>query len=283
MNRQLFPADDEHNEIERDFGIDERRARTRMFAIAVLFLAIVLAFCVKEANAQTIDLTAAPMSGVGKSTPALTLAVTGAGTRVVTCTASDGWSGVKSPGTSVQPEITATTTYAVSCSAPAIAGVTTAALSWTPPTTFSDGSALTPATDLNGYEINFGASANSLPNVRPHSVPTATGVNVTGLTAGSTYFFCVKAVGKAGTSPCSNAVSRTLAAGVPAWSASKSVTVTITAPPIPTAPTGLVVTDVTAFQITPNADGTLQAASVDLVPLSTRCIDDRCTVETRRQ
>jgi hypothetical protein len=201
------------------------------------------------AQTPTIDLTSNVSTAVSRATPTLTLSVMNQGSRVVTCTASGGWSGAKSPGPQVQPEITATTTYTISCSAPAIAGDTQAVLNWLAPTSFTDGSPLTPATHLSGYEILFGTSATTLNQSRAHNFPTSLTATVTGLTSGSTYFFCVKAVGINAPSACSNTASKALAAAVPAWSATDSVTVTITQPQVPNPPTNLQVVAQAAHEV----------------------------------
>jgi hypothetical protein len=74
-------------------------------------------------------------------------------------------------------------------------------------------------------------------------------------------------------SVCSNAASKVLAPGVAAWSDTKSVTVTITAPPIPNPPTNLTVAaDATAFEIKANSLGVLVASRVGVVKQGTPCV-----------
>lgn len=273
----------EMNTHDEEFMPPQPTSLTQRIAFAVIAIALLLAVGMSMAHAQvpTLDLTAAPMSGVGKATPALTLTVSNAGTRVVTCTASGGWSGTRAPGTSIQPEITTTTTYSVACSAPAIAAETTARLDWVAATTNTDGSAYT---NPKGYQILGATTQAGLATATPRQIlnPSATGANYTGLTPG-TWWFCVKSLNLLdAASVCSNAASKSIAAGVVAWTDTKSVTVTITAPPVPNAPTGLVVTEVTAFDVRQNADGSLYAVDVPMVPVSTRCAGNDCTVLTRR-
>ena len=60
-----------------------------------------------------------------------------------------------------------------------------ATLSWTAPTTNTDG---TPLTDLSGYRIYYGSSAGSMTQSAQITDPTATSYTVSGLTTGTWYF-----------------------------------------------------------------------------------------------
>jgi hypothetical protein len=82
-----------------------------------------------------------------------------------------------------------------------------AALSWTAPTTNTDGSALT---DLSGFVINYGTSATNLSQQVAISSASTTSYTVTGLATG-TWYFSVTAVASDGTqSSPSNPVSDTI-------------------------------------------------------------------------
>jgi len=82
-----------------------------------------------------------------------------------------------------------------------------AAVTWTAPTTNTDGSALT---DLAGFYVNFGTSADSMLQQVQIASPGATGYTVTGLTSG-TWYFSVSAYTTTGLqSAPSAAVSKTI-------------------------------------------------------------------------
>ena len=83
----------------------------------------------------------------------------------------------------------------------------TAALSWQPPTTNTDGSALT---DLSGFVISYGTSPGSLTQQVTISNPGTTSYTVTGLATG-TWYFAIDATASNGThSALSNVVSDTI-------------------------------------------------------------------------
>ena len=89
----------------------------------------------------------------------------------------------------------------------AAAATGTADVSWTPPTTNTDGSTLT---DLAGYNIYYGTSPNALN--QEVQVPTigVTNYVISGLTSG-TWYFAVTAYSSAGTeSSLSNVASKTI-------------------------------------------------------------------------
>lgn len=83
----------------------------------------------------------------------------------------------------------------------------TASLSWTPPTTNTDGSMLT---NLAGYRIYYGASASTLTQQIQVANPGVASYVVSGL-SGGTYYFAVRAYNTAGAeSASSTVVSKTI-------------------------------------------------------------------------
>jgi fibronectin type III domain protein len=119
-------------------------------------------------------------------------------TNATACTASGGWTGsLATSGAKSTGPLSASTTYTLSCtgaggSATQSAAVTvtaapngTATLSWTPPTTNTDG---TPVTTLAGYHVYYGTSQAALTQSVAISGPTTTSYEVTGLAAGTWYF-----------------------------------------------------------------------------------------------
>jgi hypothetical protein len=82
-----------------------------------------------------------------------------------------------------------------------------ATLSWTPPTTNSDGS---PLTNLAGYKVYWGTSEGNYPNSVTLNSPGLSSYVLENLVAG-TYFFVVTALNASGSeSPRSNAASKTI-------------------------------------------------------------------------
>jgi hypothetical protein len=81
-------------------------------------------------------------------------------------------------------------------SVPVSAQLCTAVLTWTPPTTNTDG---TPLTNLAGYKIYWGTSATgTLPNVQSINTPASVTHTVTGLAA-NTWYFAITSVNSAAT------------------------------------------------------------------------------------
>jgi hypothetical protein len=83
----------------------------------------------------------------------------------------------------------------------------TATLSWSPPTTNTNG---TPVTALTGYQIYYGTSEGAMVQSAAVSGATTTTYEVTGLAAG-TWYFSVAAVAADGTESAPSAIgSKTL-------------------------------------------------------------------------
>ncbi|MBX5461117.1 MAG: fibronectin type III domain-containing protein [Steroidobacteraceae bacterium] len=70
-----------------------------------------------------------------------------------------------------------------------------ATISWLPPTTRSDGSALT---NLAGYRIRYGTALGNYPSVVAIDNPSVTSYVVERLSGGMTYYFVVTAIDSAG-------------------------------------------------------------------------------------
>lgn len=122
-------------------------------------------------------------------------------------------SGGSSPSSSVssnsQPVVSASQSTATQSTTPSTPAPTnnSATLTWTPPTTNTNGSALT---DLAGYEIHYGTSPGALTNTINIANPGATTYVVTNLTAG-TWYFAMSAYTNTGlASPLSNVGSKTI-------------------------------------------------------------------------
>ncbi|HEX7114284.1 MAG TPA: putative Ig domain-containing protein [Steroidobacter sp.] len=86
-------------------------------------------------------------------------------------------------------------------------GTGTATVSWTPPTTNTDGSALT---DLSGFEVRYGRSESDLSRTVEIDNPSVNRYVIENLTSG-TWYFAVAAVNRAGVAgPLSNVGSKTI-------------------------------------------------------------------------
>jgi hypothetical protein len=183
----------------------------RLIAIALLLAAAPLA-------AQTLSFRVeSATSGGATITPRLTWSTNPIAT---SCTASGGagWSGVKGPsGVVTLAPISQSETYTLSCSWPGTGG--RVEVSWTPATHNDNG---TPApddgdlyTDPKAVLIAYGTSATVMPGsaVFPH--PETSGV-ITGLTAGTRYYFCGKSVSQSDRqSNCSTPPVERVASSIP--------------------------------------------------------------------
>lgn len=101
------------------------------------------------------------------------------------------------------PALTETRTVTQACSSPAVG---TASLSWTPPTTNTNGSSLS---NLAGYRISYGTSPDALPHTVQVANPSVTNYTIGNLAPG-TWYFAVRAYTSGGNeSAPSNVVSKT--------------------------------------------------------------------------
>lgn len=247
----------------------------RAVTIAVLLcvLGMVASVAFAQAPIYTVTLTVNPTSGKGSVTPSVSWSTSPAG--ATSCVASGAWTGTKATsGTQTLPAITATSQYKLDCTWPGAAG--TANVSWTPPTTNSDGS---PLTDLTGYRIVYGTTQGN-PNARIDVAGAATtSATVPNLTNGSTYYFYVRSVNAAGTeSVNSNVASRTIVGGTPP-TASASATVTVDKVPSP--PTGVTVVETTAYAVRFDAQRwvALRGTPAGRIKLGAACDESRSTAD----
>ena len=161
-------------------------------AVAVL----VLSGCGGGSGAST------PSSSVSTSPPATASAPPATVASSTTSTSTSTASQSTTPTTPTTPATPPPTTP----STPAPTN-NTATLTWTAPTTNTNGSALT---DLAGYEIHYGTSAGALTNTITIANPGATSYVVTNLGTG-TWYFAMSAYTNTGlASPMSNIGSKTI-------------------------------------------------------------------------
>lgn len=230
----------------------------------------ILALLTQPASAQTApSFTASVTTGPAPIATTLTWNVPGA----TACTAGGAgsvpaWSGsVPASGTRNLTGIGIDMTLTLNCTGPG-----KALLSWAHDGKNTDGSAVT----LAGFTVLYGPSSTQLTQTVLVNVPGATAYTVDSLAAGS-YAFAVKARSSSGAESANSNVVTKVVTGV---TYAGSVAIDVTS--VPSAPTGVVVTEVTAIDVRQNADGTLYAVDAPMVPVSTRCAGDDCTVLARR-
>lgn len=227
------------------------------------FLSFILSFLIAGAalaqTAGTVTLSVSPTSGNGSVTPTVTWSTS---PTAISCTASGGWSGTKAAsGTQPLSAVTANTDYTLTCAWSG--GLGRAEVAWTPPTTNTDGSALT---DLANYRILYGTSATSLTQSKNVSAP-ASGDTITGL-ANGTWFFAVRAMNAGGIeSGNSNVTQKTVA--VANVTASRTVSVTVNKVPSP--PTNLVTVDTVVYNLRQYQRAILLGNAVGVTKLGTPC------------
>lgn len=140
------------------------------------------------------------------------------------CNASGSWTGVKAPsGSQAVAAITGTVTYRLTCVGPMD---DQAALSWSAPTQYTDGTPL-PSAQLGSYSIYKGTTASNLAKIQ--EVPNLSYVD-DNLLAG-TYFYAVSAKTVAGVESSLSAIgSKTITA---APSAQDEEVIRVPNPPMP--------------------------------------------------
>jgi hypothetical protein len=136
------------------------------------------------------------------------------------CTASGGWLGTKAPsGAQTLSNINASTSYTLTCSW----STGSANVSWTPPTTNTDGTALT---NLAAFRVYYGTSSTSLTRVSEINDISSTSTTINALTP-ATWYFKVRAVNANQVESADSNVSSKVVAGA---SAARTVSISITSP-----------------------------------------------------
>jgi hypothetical protein len=210
------------------------------------------------------------IAGAVIAAPSVSLAVTvGAGnvptatwtsTEVTSCAASGAWSGTKATsGTQVLSALTATSTYTLTCTAP---GDTQTVLSWTAPVQNTDGTALT---DLAGFRVYRGASADALAQLQQVTGAASLTYTATGLPVGTNYF-AVTAYSTAGVESLFSAVGSKIATASASVSDSKTLK-------IPRAPVLTVQTPV-AYDVQQKGIRFVLGREIGSVPVGTSCERD---------
>jgi hypothetical protein len=183
----------------------------------VLFLA---ASAVQAQTAGVVTLRANATSATGSMVPVLTWSTSPVAT---SCSASGGWSGTKAAsGSQTLATITANTNYTLTCNW----NSGSARVSWTAPTTNTNGSALA---NLAAYRVYYGTSASSLSQSAEVNDITQRAATINSLTPG-TWFFAVRAVNTSQLESDNSGVWNKSVAGATAAS-TVGITITPTTPP----------------------------------------------------
>jgi hypothetical protein len=217
-----------------------------------------LLLVVGAANAQTagvVSLSASPSSGKGSVTPKLTWSTNPA---AASCTASGGWSGTKAAsGSQTLSAIKANTNYTLTCTW----GTGAANVSWTPPTTNTNG---TPLTNLASFKVLYGTSSSSLNRSKTVDDPTSRSTSIASLTP-ATWYFAVRSVNSSGAESANSAVASKAVKGA---TAAKTVTVSVT----PTSGGALTTQATNVWDVTRRSDGVyVRHAVVASIPLGKPC------------
>jgi hypothetical protein len=216
----------------REYLRINKPARWIVIALASITL-FFLARCAFAQTAPTVTLTVTPATGISPVTPTATWSSTNAST----CTASGAWAGTKATsGTETLPAIQNNASYTLTCTGVATSTTGTITVSWMPPTANTDG---TPLTNLDGYDLLYGTSSNSLDQKIDVTNSKATSYIVDNLLipdAGVTYFIGMKAYNLNGIrSELSDIASKVFPPTGPVPTAVKTATVTVNKKPgIPT-------------------------------------------------
>lgn len=180
----------------------------------LLALVAVALICSAEALAQTppppvLEFSVTTTSDGQSVVPSINWSTTPS---AAVCTASGApdWQGAKQPGGSERlAAITETHRYSLQC---AWSENLVAKLTWTPPSKFTDGTALNPATDLGGYRIELGRSQGDLSESVYLQEPLAASWTSGPLALGD-WFFTVRSYTKTGLeSQRSNIARKTVSA-----------------------------------------------------------------------
>lgn len=193
--------------------------------LVLFILAAVFSVAAHAQTAPTMSFSLQATSSDGKTVvPKLTWSTTPAAT---SCAASNGWTGTKAAsGTETLAAVSSSKVYTLTCTWP---GDTTAKVSWTAPTTNTDGSAYT---DGAGYRIQYGRAADNLDQSVYIEDPLARSWTSPVLAAGQ-WFFGVRAYNAMGLEGAlSNVASKTITA---ATNQSRTLNLGITIPSATTA------------------------------------------------
>lgn len=196
-------------------------------------IALILASLFISAAEAAITFTASVTNANGSLATKLTWSAPGA----TGCTASGhtSWAGAKpASGTLDLPAITLSGTYnlKIGCTFPT---ATKAKLAWTKPTKNTDG---TNMTDLSGYSIHYGKSADMLSTTVLITNPTVVNTEISVLSSGA-WYYGIRALRPNGVqSDMSNIVSKTFDITA---TTTEEQSVTLTVNPIPLAISDLIV------------------------------------------
>lgn len=183
--------------------------------VGALCLGLALLCITGVARAQSPDVTfaiSATSQGPGKAVPTLTWSSTTPAPTSCAASGDAAWTGAKAAsGVLALPAVTSNKNYVMACT---FAADTQAIVSWSPPTTNTDGS---PLTDLASYNVYWNSGDPSLVtapsgkvrSVAPAITPTTTVINL----AAGNWYFAVTAINSMGVeSAISNIATKAIGA-----------------------------------------------------------------------
>lgn len=181
------------------------------------------AFLVYGCSAQAQTFSATPPAGISPVKVTLVWDIPGA----ASCEASGSWSGTKAAKGTLSTTINAAASYTLTCVQPGTGG--TATLSWVPPTTNTDGSALA---NGSGYTIVHGLTDTTMDKVVDVRGIGTSSYTLTDLPAGMRYFG-IQTYNSAGTKSSRVVVSKNIVVTPGAQNFAATVKVDVTLQPSP--------------------------------------------------
>lgn len=207
-----------------------------VFSITIYLL--VAAGAAQAQTAGVVTLRSNSTSAQGSLVPVLTWSTNPVAT---SCRASGGWSGNKGvSGSETLALINASTNYTLTCTW----GAGSTRVSWTAPTTNTDGSALT---DLSGFRVYYSTNNTSFTQSNPVNDSTARTTTINSLAAG-TWYFMVRVLNSSQAESGNSNIAQKVVTGA---TAANTVNIAITTPttPPPTGTPSLRTTETTVYDV----------------------------------
>lgn len=223
-------------------------------------IALLACACLGIAQAApTGSITVSPASGVAPYAAKVIWNVTG----VSACTASGAWTGAKAVSGSQDVTITAASTFLLTCGT----GAGNVTVTWVPPTTNTDGSALT---DLAGFNV-YAAVSGTQTYKKVGAVGKGVMSYVDGVVTAGKWDYAVTSVNTQSVESVRSLTSTITVLGE-SWQKSVSADVV---PGVPSPPTGVKTAETVAYEYRPSTN---TLARIGVVPSGIPCGPETKTV-----